>query len=110
MKRGDIAVIGDSDSIIGFKVIGFRTFAVKDPAEVIAAVDKLAEEKCSVIFITEQALAGAESVLNAYRDSSIPAIVPIPGRLGNEGIGMKNLQDNIKRALGTDIVGIKAGG
>jgi V/A-type H+-transporting ATPase subunit F len=108
--RGDIAVIGDSDSIIGFKAVGFRTFAVKDAAEVITCVENLVREKYFVIFITEQALTGAASVLETYRDLSIPVIIPIPGRFGLTGMGMKNLSKNVERALGADILGLNTPG
>ena len=102
--RGDIAVIGDSDSIIGFKAVGFKTFAVKNSAEVAETVESLVREKYCVIFITEQALHGAESILDTYRDLSIPAIIPIPGRTGLTGTGMQNLSKNVERALGADIL------
>jgi V/A-type H+-transporting ATPase subunit F len=104
--RSDIAVIGDGDSVIGFKAVGFKTFAVTGAPEVIAAVEGLVREKCGVIFITEQALEGAEEVLDRYRDRSTPAIIPIPGRSGRTGMGMRNLSKNVERAIGTDILSV----
>jgi len=106
--RGDIAVIGDSDSIIGFKAVGFKTVGVSSSAEVIAAVERLVKEKCPVIFITEHALEGAEHIMDNYRDHSIPAIIPIPGRFGKTGTGMRNLGKNVERAIGTDILGLRS--
>ena len=105
--RGNIAVVGDNASIIGFKAVGFKTFGVKNSAETAAAVESLIEENCSVIFITEQALDGAEAVLDTYRDRAMPAIIPIPGRFGKTGLGMRNLGLNVERALGTDILSLR---
>ena len=105
--RSDIAVIGDNSSIIGFKAVGFKTFGVKNSAEVAKAVEKLVEENCCVIFITEQALEGAETILDTYRDRTVPAIIPIPGRYGKTGIGLQNLGKNVERALGTDILNLR---
>ena len=102
--RGEIAVVGDDASIVGFKAVGFKTFGVKSPSEVTAAVEKLADGKCCVIFITEQALEGAETILDTYNDHTMPAIIPIPGRFGKTGTGMRNLGKNVERALGTDIL------
>jgi len=102
--RSDIAVIGDVASVIGFKAAGFKTFAAEGSAEIAAAVEALVRDRCAVIFITEQALEGAEDVLNAYRDRSVPAIIPIPGRFGKIGIGARNLSRNVERAIGTDIL------
>jgi len=105
--RGDIAVIGDSDSIIGFKAVGFKTFGVSNSTEVVTIVEKLVKEKCCVIFITEHALKGAEHLIDIYKDHTIPAIIPIPGRFGKTGTGMKNLGKNVERAIGTDILRLR---
>ena len=102
--RGDIAVIVDSASIVGFKAVGFKTFGVKNAAETIAAVEKLAEGNYCVIFVTEQALEGAEAILATYRDRTVPAIIPIPGRFGKTGAGMANIGKNVERAIGTNIL------
>ena len=103
--QGNIAVIGDSGSIIGFKALGFKTVCVTGKREVEEAVDSLVKDNCFVILITEHALTGAESVLNKYKDDKIPAIIPIPGRFGNTGIGRRNLDNYVERALGSDILG-----
>jgi len=102
--RGNIAVIGDSTSIIGYKAIGFKTVKVGSSAEVAEAVDRLIGEDCFVIFITEHVLEGAEDVLRKYNDSKTLAIIPIPGRSGKTGIGMLNLDSYVEHALGTNIL------
>jgi len=103
--RGDIAVIGDTESITGYKAAGVRTVAISSSAETGAAVKKLAEDKCPVIFVTEQALEGVEYLLDSYSEQGSPAIIPIPGRCGTTGVGMQNLSKNVERALGTNILG-----
>ena len=102
--RGNIAVVGDSASIIGFKAIGFKTVEVENNIEVDKAVEKLISDDCFVIFITEHALEGAEDVLKKYSDSKTYAIIPIPGRFGKTGIGMRNLDGYVEHALGTNIL------
>ena len=44
-----------------------------------------------------------EKVLARYKDALRPAIILIPGREGSLGIGKDNIQNAIKRAIGTDI-------
>ena len=102
----NIAVIGDSASIICFKAVGFQTVSVRSSAEVVEAVDNLVNDDCFVIFITEQALQGAQHVLDKYKDSRTLAIIPIPGRHGKIGIGMENLDSYVEKALGRNILGI----
>ena len=104
---GNIAVIGDSTSIIGFKAIGFKTVKVGSSAEVAEAVDRLISEDCFVIFITEHVLEGAEDVLRKYSESKTHAIIPIPGRSGKSGIGLKNLDNYVEHALGANILAEK---
>ena len=38
---GNIAVIGDSSSIIGFKAVGFKTVSIKSSVETEEAVENL---------------------------------------------------------------------
>ena len=102
--RGNIAVVGDSASVIGFKAIGLKTACVETSSEVAGAVESLISEGCFVIFVTEHALEGAEDVLKKYSDSKTHAIIPIPGRFGKTGIGMRNLDSYVEHALGTNIL------
>jgi len=104
--RGDVALIGDTESIIGFKTAGIRTVGIDSSAETAAAIEKLVREKCLVIFITEQALEGVEDILDSYKENSDVAIIPIPGRYGTTGAGMRNLNKNVERALGANILGV----
>jgi len=101
---GNIAVIGDSASVIGFKAIGFKTVCIEHNSEVEKAVESLISKDCFVIFITEQALEGAEDVLKKYSDSKTHAIIPIPGRFGKTGLGKRNLDAYVEYALGTNIL------
>ena len=103
--QGNIAVIGDKASIIGFKAIGFKTVSVENSSELEAAIESLVEDNCFVIMITEHALEGAEDILVKYRDSRTLAIIPIPGRFGKTGIGLKNLESYVEHALGRNILG-----
>ena len=39
-----------------------------------------------------------------FRDLPLPAIIPIPGIVGNTGVGMKNVSRSVERAVGSDII------
>jgi len=103
--RGNIAVIGESAGILGFKAIGFKTVSVESSTEVEKVVDSLISDDCFVIFITEQLFQDAHKVLDKYKDNRTLAIIPIPGRSGGTGIGMRNLDSYIESALGGNILG-----
>ena len=98
-----IAVVGDWNSILGFRALGLETVPVKDAQEAKEAVRRLAKEECAVIYLTEQLAKDMVDTLRPYKDALRPAIILIPGRERSQGIGKSNIESAIKRAIGTDI-------
>ena len=101
---GKIAVVGDRESVLGFRSVGFDVFAVTEPKQAADVIKKLAEEEYGIIFVTEHSLTGEEAVLERYKDSRIPAIIPIPGKDGSTGLGLANVRKSVERAVGADIL------
>jgi len=99
-----IGVIGDKDSILGFKALGLSVFPVTQPSEAEELVDKLAKEQYAVIYITEQVARDIVSSIEKYKDSRFPAIIPIPSNQGSLGIGMQGIKKSVERAVGADIL------
>ena len=99
-----IAVIGDWESVMGFRALGLDTYPVTSVAEAKEQVRELAKTDCAVIYLTEQLAKDMEDVLSRYKDELRPAIILIPGREGSLGIGKDNIQRAIERAVGADIL------
>lgn len=99
-----IAVIGEWESVMGFRALGLDTYPVTSADEAGETIKKLAKEDCAVIYLTEQLAEDLEDVLNRYKDELKPAIILIPGRQGSLGIGKDNIQRSIERAVGADIL------
>ena len=99
-----IAVVGDWESVMGFRALGLDTYPVISAAEAGETVRELAREHCGIIYLTEGLAQDLEDVLARYRDAVRPAIILIPGREGTQGIGRAHLQDAMKRAVGADIL------
>jgi V/A-type H+-transporting ATPase subunit F len=97
-----IGVVGDSDSIIGFKALGIDVFPAAG-GEVMKAINRLANEGYAIIFVTEEAAETAAETIDRYKTSPYPAIIPIPGNRGTTGFGMKGIRDNVEKAIGTNI-------
>ncbi|MDX1359579.1 MAG: V-type ATP synthase subunit F [Clostridia bacterium] len=97
------AVIGDRDSILGFKALGIDVFDEKHtkPGEI---VKELAEKNYAVVFVTEDILYRIEDAMEKYSDSPLPAIIPIPGNKGSKGLGMNNIRKAAEKAIGADIL------
>ncbi len=99
-----IGVVGDSDSILGFKALGLDVYPVSGADEVSATVFQLATSGYAIIFITEQAAEVASEMIDRYKTSPFPAIIPIPGNRGATGVGLRNIRANVEKAIGADIL------
>lgn len=99
-----IAVVGDKDSVLGFKALGLDVHSVDSVDEAKKTVHSLAKENCAIIYLTEQLAAQMGPEIARYKDSLTPAIILIPGKEGSLGIGMANVKTAVERAVGADIL------
>lgn len=101
--RVKIGVIGDKGSVQGFKAVGFETFQVDSDGDITNLVNDLAKREYGILFVMEDVIIDNFDVVEKYKNSMLPAIIPIPGRTGNMGIGITNVHKNVERAVGADI-------
>ncbi|MCQ4934980.1 MULTISPECIES: V-type ATP synthase subunit F [Anaerotignum] len=99
-----VGIIGDKDSILGFLALGIDIFPAYNAEEVKKAIHKLAEKDYAIIYITEQASLMAKESIAKYKDFELPAIIVIPGVGGSMGLGMNEVRESAKRAIGADIL------
>ena len=99
-----IAVLGDKDSVLGFKALGLDVFPADDVDEARRILHTLAKENYAVIYLTEQYAARMEAEVARYKDALTPAIILIPGTEGSLGIGMANVKSAVERAVGADLL------
>jgi len=99
-----IGVIGDRDSILGFKTLGLDVFPVTEPEQASRLVHRLAKEGYVVLFMTEAVAKDLEETIERYKAVPYPAIILIPGNQGTLGLGMKGIKDNVEKAIGADIL------
>ncbi len=104
MAHYRIAVMGDKDSVLGFKALGLDVFPVDDPDDARHTLHRIAREDYAVVYLTERLAAQMEADVNRYRDALTPAIILIPGKEGSLGMGMANIRKAVERAVGADIL------
>ena len=63
-----IAVIGDWESVMGFRALGLDTYPVASVEEAKEKVRELAKTDCAVIYLTEQLAKDMDDVLSRYKD------------------------------------------
>ena len=101
----NIAVVGDRDSVWGFKALGMEIHAVSSPEEALAALRALCTPEYGAVFITEnyaqqlgQEIDELEEFISLY-----PSIVIIPSHHGSKGLGMQKVKSVVEKALGFDV-------
>lgn len=99
-----VAVVGDKDSILGFKALGVDVFPVFDKDEARRIVDTIARENYGIIFITEQMASLIPDTIERYNNEIIPAVILIPSNQGTLNIGMDRINSNVEKAVGTNIL------
>ncbi len=98
-----IAVLGDRDSVLGFKALGLDTFFAEDAEEARHTLHRLARENYAIIYVTEQLAGQLAEDIDRYKTQVTPAVILIPGRGGAMGLGAQALQSAVERAVGADI-------
>jgi V/A-type H+-transporting ATPase subunit F len=104
-----IGVIGDKDSILGFKALGISVFPTNDIREANRLIHQLAKESYAVIFVTEQLAKDLDEAIGEYKDSLTPAIIMIPNNRGTLGLGIDGVKKSVEKAIGSDILFGKEG-
>ncbi len=99
-----IGVIGDKDSVLGFKALGLEVFTPEKDADVRTTIETLAKKEYGVIFITEQMAVKALETISRYDGEVIPAIIMIPSNSGTLNIGSDRINKNVEKALGSNIL------
>ena len=103
-QRYRIAVLGDRDSVLGFKALGLDVYPAETAEEARPILHRLAREDTAILYLTEQLATGLEAEIARYKDALTPAIILIPGKAGSLGIGMANVKKSVERAVGADIL------
>ena len=98
------AVIGDRQSVLGFRALGLTVATAETAEEAAKALHSLAQSQHAVIYITEQLAAKIPEDVAVYLDLPQTAVIPIPSKDGVLGIGDSELHKAVERAVGADIL------
>ena len=99
-----IAVLGDRDSVLGFRALGLDVVFAGDSTVAHQELQRLIKEDYTIIYLTEQLAVELQADINKYKDDVTPAIILIPGKGGSLGLAKANLKSSVERAVGADIL------
>ena len=109
MSMYKVAVVGDKDSILGFKALGVATYPVTSTEEAQRAINTIVRDEVAIMFITEAVSEELETQLEELNRRQLPAVVLIPNNQGSLGLGMRQIKRNAEKAIGADILFGKEG-
>ena len=100
----EIAMIGDRDSILGFKALGVAIFPVNTRDESVEALQEVIKQEYKVVFITEQIAPSPEEIANIIGDRTFPVVTMIPSNRGSTGLARSRLRTLVRKAAGADVL------
>ena len=98
-----IAVLGQRDSVLGFRALGLTTVFADNREAAVKELHRLAREEYSIIYVTEDLAQQMMEEIDKYNDDPSPAVILIPGKGGSLGVAQTRLQRAVERAVGADI-------
>ncbi len=100
--RLDIGMIGDEESLLGFRLLGLRTRACQDSEDAKNALVELSD--CGLIFLTDEVYGLLGEEAEEMEKQGHPVLVPLPSQKA-ESRGAARIRRNIEKAVGADIIG-----
>ena len=99
-----IGVIGDRESVLGFKAVGLDVFPCDSSEEAKKVLNKVVKDDYAIIYVTEQLYQDMTEEASEYIDRKLPAIIPVPSKDGTNGIGVQGVKKYVERAFGSYIL------
>ncbi len=102
-----IAVIGDTDTVVGFRLAGIlKTSAPVETADIRKALlEYTRDQEVSLIIITERKAEQVRDTIEELTLRPYPIIVEIPDKKGRLEGKINPLQRLVKRAIGVELEG-----
>lgn len=105
-----IAIIGDFASVIGFRGVGFKVFALSDLNEAAPRLTELIKsQQYAIIYMTVSVAERCTEIIEQQKTSVYPALIRLPlGRSlsvqKEEEDDLAFLRNSVKRAIGFDVL------
>ncbi|NLM19532.1 MAG: V-type ATP synthase subunit F [Clostridiaceae bacterium] len=99
-----VAVIGDADSVLGFRGLGMTVVTTDDPVEAYRKIEELVRKRYGVIFITEDLAGKNLAIIEDYKEKIEPAVILIPSSRSDEQFAMNYLYEMVNKAVGINLL------
>ncbi len=100
-----IVIIGEKEDILPYQSIGVEIEPVKTTADTVSALRKTAQNpQVKIVLITENMAEQCLDTITELRNKTVKAITIVPTEQGSRQISMLELNKEIGRAVGMDIL------
>ena len=101
-----IAVLGDRQTVVGFKALGLAVFPVADAEEARRTFRQITRpgEDYAIIYGEESFAEALQREIDRFKDSPNPAVILIPGLSGNTGECRRGVEESVEKAVGSKLV------
>ncbi len=100
-----VGVIGDWESIAGFRALGLSIAEVSTADEADTVLNAWTEDGYAVVFVTEALAQVMGERLADWRLRYLPAVIVIPSAGLEPFLGRHELRTAIRKATGIDLIG-----
>ena len=101
--KNDVAVIGNINSILVFKTVGFDVFGVNTEVKARNVLNKVLTTH-KVIFITENFAKAVEDIIEDTFSSAYPIVTVIPDGTSSSDYSLNKIKQGVEKALGVNIL------
>lgn len=99
-----IGVLGEPDSVMPFKLLGFDVRYIKNREETYMSVEEMIKEEYGAIYIEEKYARMIPDIIEKCFDKIYPAIIVIPSHSGSIGLGKEQIRQFVEKAVGQNIL------
>lgn len=100
-----IAILGNKETILGFKALGVDVFGVREKKEAEDIIEEIYNKKeHAVLIITEDWFLKIKDKIEKFSQEPLPAVISIPGLGPSKGVAELRLKKIIEQAIGSDII------
>ncbi len=109
----NIAIVGPSDTVSGFKALGVEAFPAVNAEEVLEQLraikqqttDPESTKKYAIVCVIEDLVATVDQAEYAkVVEGPLPAVVLLPGPEGSQGFAINRLRGLAEKAVGSAII------
>jgi len=99
-----IAILGNLETVKGFKTLGIDIFGIRDFNEAKNALNSIYfQEEYALLLLTEDWFLELRSLIKEFESRPLPALIVIPSIGSTTSIAELDLKQIVERAVGSDI-------